>query len=135
MSIVQYNPWGNARGLQDEIKQVFDRFLGEADADHADLLGRHAKGCEAGRCEEEGEAGEKHASDDLADPLSLGPAAADDRRDVQVGRRSELDGELVVIGHKVALIEHRRAVGIIHQLDRHKALLRPVVALIDELNG
>ena len=28
MSIVQYNPWGNARGLQDEIKQVFDRFLG-----------------------------------------------------------------------------------------------------------
>ena len=26
MSIVQYNPWGNARGLQDEIKQVFDRF-------------------------------------------------------------------------------------------------------------
>ena len=46
-----------------------------------------------------------------------------------------LDGELVVIGHKVALIEHRRAVGVIHQLDRHKALLRPVVALIDEFNG
>jgi HSP20 family protein len=29
MSSVQYNPWSNARGLQDEIKQVFDRFLGD----------------------------------------------------------------------------------------------------------
>jgi HSP20 family protein len=29
MSSVQYNPWPNARGLQDEIKQVFDRFLGD----------------------------------------------------------------------------------------------------------
>lgn len=29
MSIVQYNPWSNPRGLQDEIKQVFDRFLGD----------------------------------------------------------------------------------------------------------
>ncbi|WP_368563659.1 Hsp20/alpha crystallin family protein [Pseudoxanthomonas sp. UTMC 1351] len=27
MSSVQYHPWSNARGLQDEIKQVFDRFL------------------------------------------------------------------------------------------------------------
>lgn len=31
MSIVQYSPWSHSRGLQDEIKQVFDRFLGEAD--------------------------------------------------------------------------------------------------------
>lgn len=38
MSIVQYNPWGNARGLQDEIKQVFDRFLGEADADQSNVV-------------------------------------------------------------------------------------------------
>jgi HSP20 family protein len=33
MSSVQYNPWSrawsNPRGLQDEIKQVFDRFLGD----------------------------------------------------------------------------------------------------------
>jgi HSP20 family protein len=29
MSSVQYNPWSNARGLQDEIRQVFDRFLGD----------------------------------------------------------------------------------------------------------
>jgi HSP20 family protein len=33
MSSVQYNPWSSAwsnpRGLQDEIKQVFDRFLGD----------------------------------------------------------------------------------------------------------
>ena len=29
MSSVQYSPWSNARGLQDEIKQVFDRFLGD----------------------------------------------------------------------------------------------------------
>ena len=46
-----------------------------------------------------------------------------------------LNGQLVVVGHKVAFIQHRRAVGVIHQLDRHKALLRPIVALIDELNG
>lgn len=38
MRIVQYNPWGNARGLQDEIKQVFDRFLGEADADQSNVV-------------------------------------------------------------------------------------------------
>ena len=38
MSIVQYNPWGNARGLQDEIRQVFDRFLGEADADQSNVV-------------------------------------------------------------------------------------------------
>ncbi|MEL1266198.1 Hsp20/alpha crystallin family protein [Pseudoxanthomonas putridarboris] len=38
MSIVQYNPWGNPRGLQDEIKQVFDRFLGEADTDPSSVV-------------------------------------------------------------------------------------------------
>ena len=37
MSIVQYHPWANSRGLQDEIKQVFDRFLGEGAGDHHPL--------------------------------------------------------------------------------------------------
>ena len=46
-----------------------------------------------------------------------------------------LDGQLVIVGHKVAFIQHRRAVGVVHQLDRHKALLRPIMALINELNG
>lgn len=38
MSIVHYHPWSNPRGLQDEIKQVFDRFLGEADADQSNVV-------------------------------------------------------------------------------------------------
>ncbi len=38
MSIVQYHPWANSRGLQDEIKQVFDRFLGESDADQSNVV-------------------------------------------------------------------------------------------------
>lgn len=38
MSIVQYRPWVGPRGLQDEIKQVFDRFLGEADSDHSNVV-------------------------------------------------------------------------------------------------
>ncbi len=37
MSSVQYNPWSNARGLQDEIKQVFDRFLGD-DGDQSNVV-------------------------------------------------------------------------------------------------
>lgn len=31
MSIVQYHPWARPRGVQEEIKQVFDRFLGDTD--------------------------------------------------------------------------------------------------------
>ena len=38
MSIVQYHPWANTRGLQDEIKQLFDRFLGEADSDQSNVV-------------------------------------------------------------------------------------------------
>jgi len=38
MSIVQYNPWSNPRGLQDEIRQVFDRFLGESEGDQSNVV-------------------------------------------------------------------------------------------------
>ena len=30
MSITRYNPWTTQTALQDEIKQVFEKFLGEA---------------------------------------------------------------------------------------------------------
>lgn len=38
MSIVQHNPWSGPRGLQEEIRQVFDRFLGEGDGDQSNVV-------------------------------------------------------------------------------------------------
>lgn len=38
MSIVRYNPWGMPGNFQDEIKQVFDRFLGETDSDQSNVV-------------------------------------------------------------------------------------------------
>lgn len=38
MSIVRYNPWNLQNNLQDEIKQVFDRFLGEAEGDQSNVV-------------------------------------------------------------------------------------------------
>jgi len=38
MSIVQYNPWANPRGLQEEIRQVFDRFLGDGEGDQSNVV-------------------------------------------------------------------------------------------------
>ncbi|WP_411831909.1 Hsp20/alpha crystallin family protein [Pseudoxanthomonas mexicana] len=38
MNIAQYNPWTHTRGLQDEIRQVFDRFLGEAEGDQSNVV-------------------------------------------------------------------------------------------------
>jgi len=35
MSIIRYNPWAAQTQFQDEIKQVFDRFLAEPDADQS----------------------------------------------------------------------------------------------------
>ncbi|MDR2871191.1 MAG: Hsp20/alpha crystallin family protein [Xanthomonadaceae bacterium] len=39
MSIVRYHPWAsNPRGLEAEIKQVFDRFLGDAEGDQSNVV-------------------------------------------------------------------------------------------------
>ncbi len=38
MSIVRYTPWGIQNSLQDEIKQVFDRFLNEGDGDQSNVV-------------------------------------------------------------------------------------------------
>lgn len=38
MSIIRYNPWGAQTQFQDEIKQVFDRFLAEPDADQSNVV-------------------------------------------------------------------------------------------------
>jgi HSP20 family protein len=38
MSIVQHNPWSGPRGLQEEIRQVFDRFLGEGEGDQSNIV-------------------------------------------------------------------------------------------------
>jgi len=38
MTITRYYPWTQPNRLQDEIKQVFDRFLGEDDADQSNIV-------------------------------------------------------------------------------------------------
>jgi HSP20 family protein len=38
MSIVRYNPWNSRNGLQDEIKQVFDKFFGETEGDQSNVV-------------------------------------------------------------------------------------------------
>jgi HSP20 family protein len=38
MSIVRHSPWNNRSGLQSEIKQVFDRFFGEAESDQSNVV-------------------------------------------------------------------------------------------------
>lgn len=38
MSIVRYNPWTVQNSLQEEIKQVFDRFFSETDADQSNVV-------------------------------------------------------------------------------------------------
>lgn len=38
MSIVRYNPWNSRNGLQDEIKQVFDKFFGEVEGDQSNVV-------------------------------------------------------------------------------------------------
>lgn len=38
MSIIRYNPWSVQSNLQDEIKQVFDRFFSETDADQSNVV-------------------------------------------------------------------------------------------------
>lgn len=38
MTIKRYQPWYAASGLQDEIKQVFDRFLGPEEGDQSDVV-------------------------------------------------------------------------------------------------
>ncbi|MBB5014356.1 Hsp20/alpha crystallin family protein [Rehaibacterium terrae] len=38
MSIVRYNPWAVQNSLQEEIKQVFDRFFSETDADQSNVV-------------------------------------------------------------------------------------------------
>jgi len=38
MTITRYYPWTQPSRLQDEIKQVFDRFLGEDDADQSNIV-------------------------------------------------------------------------------------------------
>src|SRR5688500_2139446 len=38
MSITRYNPWNTQPALQDEIKQVFDRFFGESNGDHSNVV-------------------------------------------------------------------------------------------------
>lgn len=38
MSIVQHNPWSGPRGLQEEIRQVFDRLLGEGEGDQSNVV-------------------------------------------------------------------------------------------------
>lgn len=38
MSIIRYNPWSVPSNLQDEIKQVFDRFFTDTDADQSNVV-------------------------------------------------------------------------------------------------
>lgn len=38
MSITRYSPWLGHNGLQDELKQVFDKFFGEAEADQSNVV-------------------------------------------------------------------------------------------------
>ena len=38
MSMTRYNPWNTQPALQDEIKQVFDRFFGESNGDHSNVV-------------------------------------------------------------------------------------------------
>jgi HSP20 family protein len=38
MSMTRYNPWNTQPALQDEIKQVFDRFFGESSGDHSNVV-------------------------------------------------------------------------------------------------
>jgi HSP20 family protein len=38
MSITRYNPWALQGGLQDELKQVFDKFFAEGDADQSNVV-------------------------------------------------------------------------------------------------
>lgn len=38
MSIVRYTPWNTRNGLQDEIKQVFDKFFGETEGDQSNVV-------------------------------------------------------------------------------------------------
>ena len=38
MSIVRYNPWSSRNGLQDEIKQVFEKFFGDAETDQSNIV-------------------------------------------------------------------------------------------------
>jgi HSP20 family protein len=38
MSIVRYSPWASRHGFQDEIRQVFDRFLGESESDQSTVV-------------------------------------------------------------------------------------------------
>lgn len=38
MSIVRYNPWTAQNSLQEEIKQVFDRFFNETDTDQSNVV-------------------------------------------------------------------------------------------------
>jgi HSP20 family protein len=39
MSIIRHNPWNPQQsGLQDEIKQVFEKFFGEGEGDHSNVV-------------------------------------------------------------------------------------------------
>ena len=38
MSITRYNPWGLQSNLQDELKQVFDKFVAESDGDQSNVV-------------------------------------------------------------------------------------------------
>lgn len=38
MSITRYNPWNSQANLQDELKQVFDKFLTDNDADQSNVV-------------------------------------------------------------------------------------------------
>ena len=38
MSITRYNPWGLQSNLQDELKQVFDKFFAETDGDQSNVV-------------------------------------------------------------------------------------------------
>ena len=38
MSMIRYNPWTAQPALQDEIKQVFDKFFGDAENDQSNVV-------------------------------------------------------------------------------------------------
>jgi HSP20 family protein len=38
MSMTRYSPWQSHNGLQDELKQVFDKFFGEAESDQSNVV-------------------------------------------------------------------------------------------------
>lgn len=38
MSMTRYSPWLVQSGLQDELKQVFDKFFGEAEGDQSNVV-------------------------------------------------------------------------------------------------